>query len=307
MSTTSKYFQKEESSSKRKQPSSNSSVSDCSPDSYSAAVRQSKKKTRTLSQEDPFETDMSVKESLEEIKKTLANMPTKEDLASLKNEMREEMDKVCAALSKRVDVLESSVFDLQSKNDRISLELSNMEKENKDLRDKIQVVERGSCNIKRMLNESEQHGRSWNARVFGVKEKRGETAEDCEALCLNIFKEKLGLQVTTADIDVAHRAGKEGQNGKPRPILLRFTSRKQRGKVLAARRQLKGTGLAIAEDLTAANYRVLKAASEHLASLSVWSSNGKTLARMKSGGIVRVDTDTDINSLFQREMRGSSA
>ena len=308
MSTTSKYFRKEDSNSKRKH-SSNSSVSDCctSPVTASASTKQATKKTRKNSVEDTFEADMSVKEGLEEIKKTLANMPTKDDLANVKREISEEWGKACAALSKRMDVLESSVFDLQAKNDKMTAELGKMEKENKEMKDKISKVEKESSTIRQRLNENEQHGRQWNVRVFGVKERRGETVQDCVAQCQSIFTEKLGLQITSSDIDVAHRSGKEGQSGKPRPILLRFTSRGQRGKVLAARRQLKGTGLAVAEDLTTANYRLLKAASEHSASMSVWSSNGKIIAKMKNGDIVRLEIETNIDTVFQRAMKGGSA
>ena len=45
-------------------------------------------------------------------------------------------------------------------------------------------------------------------------------------------------------------------------------------------------------------YQVFRKASEHSATMSVWSSNGKILAKVKNGRIVRVDIHTDLDEAF---------
>ncbi|KAL8605641.1 hypothetical protein ACOMHN_050316 [Nucella lapillus] len=66
-------------------------------------------------------------------------------------------------------------------------------------------------------------------------------------------------EIVKLDVEIAHRAGKKPEGGgRPRPILIRFLSRRQRGRVLAARRKLKQSGISVGEDLTEHNYPLLK-------------------------------------------------
>ena len=67
---------------------------------------------------------------------------------------------------------------------------------------------------------------------------------------------------------------------------MRFFDRKKRDIVITSRRNLKNKGIVIGEDLTYASYQVFRKASEHSATMSVWSSNGKILAKVKNGRIV---------------------
>ncbi|KAL8609857.1 hypothetical protein ACOMHN_020692 [Nucella lapillus] len=160
-----------------------------------------------------------------------------------------------------------------------------------------------SSGLQRDLNDQEQHSRQWNLRVYGVKENQGESAEGCVQKCMEVFSNKVGVTVRTDDIDIAHRAGKPG-GSRPRPILARFCSRRLRSQVLADRKQLKQTGVSVGEDLTFANYRLLKRASDHSASLAAWSANGKILTKLKNGATVRVDINTNIDEEFAKAMKG---
>ena len=92
---------------------------------------------------------------------------------------------------------------------------------------------------------------------------------------------------------------------RARPILVRFFDRKKRDSVIISRRNLKNKGIVIGEDLTYANYQVFRKASEHSATMSVWSSNGKILAKVKNGRIVRVNIHTDLDEAFRRAMSGN--
>ena len=51
--------------------------------------------------------------------------------------------------------------------------------------------------------------------------------------------------------------------------------------------------------MTYANYQVFRKASEHSATMLVWSSNGKILAKVKNGRIVRVNIHTYLDEAFR--------
>ena len=157
--------------------------------------------------------------------------------------------------------------------------------------------------MKRDLNDQEQHGRQFNLRVCGVPERKGEkeTVEECVNHCLEVFTGKVGVAVSKEDIEIAHRTGKPGGD-RPRPIIVRFFSRRVRGSVLTQRRNLKRTGVSVGEDLTQLNYQLLKKVHQHSATLSTWSSNGKIFTKIKNGKLLKLDVNMNVEDVLNKEM-----
>ena len=91
-----------------------------------------------------------------------------------------------------------------------------------------------------------------------------------------------------------------------RPIIVRFFDCKKRDKVLSNRRSLKRKMFVVGEDLTYANYQMSKKAMEHSATLAVWSSNGRILAKVKNERIVRLNIHTDLDEAFKRAMHSNA-
>ncbi|KAL8592237.1 hypothetical protein ACOMHN_030912 [Nucella lapillus] len=100
---------------------------------------------------------------------------------------------------------------------------------------------------------------------------------------------------------MAHRTGKPG-GPRPQPIIVRFHSRMLRSRVLADRRKLKKTGVSVGEDLTLLNYKLLKRAEQHSATLSAWASNGKILAKIKNGKTLRLDITMNVDKELIKAM-----
>ncbi|KAL8625399.1 hypothetical protein ACOMHN_044542 [Nucella lapillus] len=230
--------------------------------------------------------------SLECIKEKLNLVCTKEDIQSLRDE-----------LNRRLDVLETNVFDLQKDKDTLMQKTNELQKENVSLRSQLDGTKKEISELKAEQNDHEQHGRLWNVRVFGLKETEGETVGDCVQKVVEVITSKLGVAVQPEEVEMAHRSGKPmGPAGastvrsRPRPILVRFHSRQKKSEVLKNRRKLKQTGISIGEDLTMANLRLLKQTEGHSAVMSAWSSNGKIVARLKNSKTVRVTIGRDINS-----------
>ncbi|KAL8565687.1 hypothetical protein ACOMHN_056186 [Nucella lapillus] len=238
----------------------------------------------------------NLQEILEDIR---SNMATKDGF----RELREEMNKVTARLEVHSEQLESTLFDLRGEHDILVAEVKTLKEENKDLRNNLEQRVKEEGNMKRDMNDHEQHSRQFNVRVYGVPEVSGgtETVNDCVDRCLEVFSTKIGVPVSKADIEMAHRTGKPG-GPHPRPIIVRFQSRMLRSRVLADRRKLKKTGVSVGEDLTLLNYKLLKRAEQHSATLSAWASNGKILAKIKNGKTLRLDITMNIDKELIKAM-----
>lgn len=117
----------------------------------------------------------------------------------------------------------------------------------------------------------EQYGRRWSIRVYGLEES---PQENCKQLVVNTINERLKVNLSINDIEVAHRAGKFTQ-GKPRSIIARFLNRETRQVILKNRRLLKGSRISISEDLTSQNVKLLNRVSNSDKVEKVWSTNGK--------------------------------
>ena len=96
------------------------------------------------------------------------------------------------------------------------------------------------------LVDLEDRSRRCNLRIDGVTEKKGETWEQCEEEIQNIFKEKLGLE--NINIERAQRSKGKTNSNKPRTIVCKLLSYKQKKEVLKNAKKLKGSNIFINED-----------------------------------------------------------
>ncbi|KAL8610697.1 hypothetical protein ACOMHN_047266 [Nucella lapillus] len=235
-------------------------------------------------------------------------LATKEDVSKLEEKienLRGDMESLCACFSTRFEKLEGSVFELECERDKLKADVAKLRGENTGIQQRMVQQTKEISDLKCGANDQEQYGRLWNLRVFGVQESKGETTEDCVNKCVKSFSKKLGVPVSSSDVEIAHRTGRVTSgtgSSKPRPIIVRLFSRRQRGLILTARRKLKQTGVSVGEDLTQVNYRLLRQVSNHSATLTTWSSNGKIIMKLKNGKKVNVYTNTYIDKLFSKEM-----
>ena len=89
----------------------------------------------------------------------------------------------------------------------------------------------------------------------GVAPRRDdfEHSETTEKIVINLCRETLKVPITAADISVAHRLKRNTEKRGPPAVIVRFTNRKARDAVYAARYVLRNIGqpIFINEDLTA--------------------------------------------------------
>lgn len=230
--------------------------------------------------------------TLEDIAQKLDCLATKEDLKGLTDKLSERLKEV----EDKVDAIDLDMGGLKK-------EIQEVRVQNAHLKQKMQKLER---KYEKTTNEQEQYSRRWNLRVFGIKEG---SSEDCTEKCLAVFNDKVRVETKPDDIQVAHRVGNlTGPDGekprRPRPIIVQFSSRRVRDKVLANRKTLAGSGVSIAEDLTVKNFKLLKTVQDHSATMTAWPANGRIIALLKNGKKVRVDHDhdNDLDSFFAEKM-----
>lgn len=132
--------------------------------------------------------------------------------------------------------------------------------------------------LEHRTDDLEQYQRRNNIRIFGIQEKKG---EDTDKLVLRVVNEQLGVELPLQSIDRSHRVGrppKPGPDGevRHRAIIVRFTSYRDRRRVFEAKKALKGSGVAIREDLTVLRQKVFHAAAEKHGVKNTWTLDGRT-------------------------------
>lgn len=232
-------------------------------------------------------------------------LATKEDVSIFKQQIIEQVKGLTDEVVKRIEVVEGQVLEIENKTNKVDKDVKVLQGKTSRHQTNITELEKRIQTLEREQNDSQQYSRRWNLRVYRVPEARSESMDDCIKKVCGIFIDYVGVQVNPENIEAAHRSGKPGT--RPRPILVRFFDRKIRDEVLRNRKKLKNKGYVIDEDLTFANYQLLKKASAHTATMSVWSSNGKILAKLKNGRVIKLDIHDDVNGALSRMMGGDAS
>lgn len=190
------------------------------------------------------------------------------------------LDKLVAKLAPR---LETIIADAVAKSLTAVLErVTELEKEVDHLQKAVQELNsRWKCRT----DELEQYQRRNNLRVFGISET---AKEDTDKLVIALFKEKLGVDIPECRLDRSHRLGKirvpePGQKKRPRPIIVRFTSYRDRRQVFTSKKKWKDSGFSIQEDLTSDRQELLKRAAEVFGKDKTWTLDGRVMWLDKDG------------------------
>lgn len=170
----------------------------------------------------------------------------------------------------------------------IQTKVSTLEKENKDLRERIEKLEAKA-------DAAEQYSRRNCLRIAGVPENE---AADTDSYVLDLSR-AIGAEIALTDIERSHRVGRPS-TGRTRNIIVKFASYRTRRKVYGARIATKDSGYAgiyINEDLTKPRNKLLlkarKMAKTNILK-SAWSSDGNILVRVSADERHRIITESDL-------------
>ena len=150
-------------------------------------------------------------------------------------------------------------------------------------------------------SSNEQYSRRNNIKILGLKLEEN---ENCRLAACKLITNTLGIALKDGDVAVAHilprRINRSDDQGvadeRPDPIIVRFSSagRDCRDEVIKRRRQLKGTGKVIYEDLTEMNAKLLKSVKENPGIKNAWSNKGRIIGLTNTGKTVRFKPFEDI-------------
>lgn len=155
---------------------------------------------------------------------------------------------------------------------KVNKELDTLRRSMKDMVE--QVAEK--------TDDLEQYQRRNNLRILGLKETRG---EDTDKLVVELCRDKLGVALSENSLCRTHRVGKkpdaavtvEGGKELSRPIIVRFTSYRDRRAIYGMKKKLKGTGITIREDMTTRRVKIWKTAVERFGLRNTWTQDGRVL------------------------------
>ena len=164
----------------------------------------------------------------------------------------------------------------QSKGERQLLDKFNnferdrLEKEKiiKHLKEDVTYLRGKGDDITAETDRQEQYSRKNCLLIHGIPENKN---ENTDVLAMEVIDTKMDIKITENDIDRTHRIGKPKNNGKPRPIILKFVRYNDRKKVFFSKKLLKVSGVPITESLTAFRMKKLTNTRETFGFRNVWT------------------------------------
>lgn len=235
---------------------------------------------------------------LTELRSTIATEIKNELINELKSTIVAE---VKTSIKEDIDRLEGRIFDLEQSNDRYKQEIEKLQAHEKEVL--YNDTKKNVLNAKQHAVNNEQYSRRHNIRVFGIPEKNN---ENCAQIVHDLLKQKLNLRnAKISDIDVAHRVGPVVK-AKTRAIIVRFISHSDKMTVIKSRRQLKGSGITISEDLCPDLQALLSRLHKDDATTSTWAWNGKVYFKNQQNMVFRAEygeTIADILSNPERQIK----
>lgn len=150
----------------------------------------------------------------------------------------------------------------------------------KDVDDMAGIID----NLSLGLDRQEQYSRRNCLLFHNIPETNNESTDE---LIIKTVADDLNETITNDDIDRSHRLGKP-QDGKTRPVIVKFARYYTRNKVFKKKKNLKGKRVSITESLTKRRMAELKEAREKFSFENVWTSDGKILYKDQSDNKIKV-------------------
>jgi hypothetical protein len=179
--------------------------------------------------------------------------------------------------------------------------------------------------LRRRVEDLEAYSRVDNVIVYGLKEATaevvtgashdettvpatgGESSGTSEKVFIDFCRTHLRVDIHPSDISVAHRLGKTNRARGPNPMIVRFSNRKAKLRVLAARKELRAQEscrtIFINEHLTATAsslFAKARAAVKQNLIQKAWTYNGRIFVRTlpdNGGRSVLITHQTDLSCL----------
>lgn len=214
------------------------------------------------------------------------------------NEVQNELKQYKVQLleqNKLIENVRNELSDCKIEQESLNEEIRRVRNENLQLKTKIDEFNLQSRVNINHTNKLEQYTRNNSIRIYGLddRNKYEKVADSC-SLVINMLNNKLKLNVSRSDIDIAHRLGPFREDGN-RPIICKFVSKALKREVIHTRKVLKGSSIVIREDLTSKNAKLLERVSSKEEVKSAWSYEGEITVLLLNGKKIKIDLNTDLS------------
>lgn len=182
---------------------------------------------------------------------------------------------------KKIEVLGENVMEIKTVVNTIETKINTLSASLEEVKSTANKHSEEIRAINFSLDQLEQYGRRNNLRFLGISETEKESTDN---LVMDIIVNKLKVNISLGAIERMHRLGKPDSRGKPRPIIVKFSSYRVRSAIFWKKTQLKGSGFIINEDLTAFRYALFKKAAAFYGVRNVWTIDGRFFVNQSQDG-----------------------
>ena len=150
--------------------------------------------------------------------------------------------------------------------DRMTTKISSLDSQ-------VELLQKETDGLRVKLDDLEQQSKLNQLRIYGLSENNGlQLVAQVSQMC--------DLKLNLKDIMPVHcyRMGSY-KNNKERAVIAVFDSLQQRNAVFQNKKKLRGTKIAIVEELTKPRHELLSLAKEKLGKNMVWTMGGRILTK----------------------------
>ena len=123
------------------------------------------------------------------------------------------------------------------------------------------------------MDRQEQCSRQNCPLIHGITEQKQENTDD---QALEIFGEKLNIEITQRDLDRTHWIGRnDKRSNQPRPVIVKFIRCNDSKKTFSKKKQLKDSGVSTTESLTKLRMSKLAKAREEFGFRNVFTVDSR--------------------------------
>ena len=168
---------------------------------------------------------------------------------------------------RQLDSVNESISSLSTKFDKLEEERIKQNDKINELEDNIGKLVDENKILKESIDELEQYSRRNCLLFLGLKESDG---ENTDKVVIDTIRKEMTIDISEQDLDRTHRIGKASRNdGKSRPIIVKFARYAVRDQIYKNKRVLKGKNLLITESLTNRRVKALKDAQAEFGTSNV--------------------------------------
>ena len=197
--------------------------------------------------------------------------------------------------------------------DSCALDNGRTNDEVRNLEQRVTSLETANKALRDDSDAQEQYSRRNCLLVHGIPEDQKSTTEAVLSVC----NDKLGLKLTSSDIDRSHRLGYRSDKptasaatgagrstpDKPRPIIVKLKDYETRRSIFSAKRKLKGTRWVVTENLTKHRSYLLRMARTIEGVTSTWTIDGRIICLLTNGNKETIQTDGDLDRVRSMSKR----